>query len=318
MHIHSCLRAALAACVLAVLAAAPASADPVVAKLRVEAGGKALDPGNRYVNDTVTFDTAKTSTCGGSGDSKTLEGPTALGALVQGSDYSRRLRPVEVSDEFPFGLFVCGIGGYSSSPTQFWGLRVNHAEATVGGDQYRVKPNDEVLWSLIQSPTGPNSGRELVLVAPDRTVRKGRRIAVRVLAYDGEGTAEPAAGVALTGGAVTDAKGKARLRLGKAGRWLVRGTRGTDIPTVPTAFCVWAESKDECDGVALERTVGTDGRDSIDGIRAPEAILGRGGRDSIDARGGGIDTVGCGKGRDSVVADEHDRVGGDCEKVTRK
>lgn len=316
MHIHSLLRAALAACVLATAAAAPATAAPVTAKLRVEAGGKSLDRGYRYATDTATFNTSTTAACGGSGDSKTIEGPSALGALVSGSDYNARLRPVEVSDQFEFGLFVCGIGGRQSGES-FWGLRVNHAEAQVGGDQYALEPNDEVLWTFITFD-GANSGSELVLELPERNVRAGEPVEVRVLAYDAEGGSAPAAGVAITGGATTDAAGVARLVFDAPGRPVVRGTRGNDIPTEPERLCVWEASESECAAIPHERTVGTGVTDNLAGIAAPELILGRAGDDTVRSRGGGTDTVRCGRGRDTVKADRRDRVARDCERVLRK
>jgi hypothetical protein len=316
MHIHSLTRAALAACVLAATAATPAMAAPVTAKLRVEAGGKALDRGFRYVTDTATFATATTPACGGSGESKTVEGPTALGLLFDGAGYNARLRPVEVSDQFEFGLFVCGVGGYQSGES-FWGLRVNHAEAQVGGDQITLQPNDEVLWTHITF-NGANSGSELVLEATDHTVEVGEPLQLRVLAYDAEGTATPAGGVTLADGVTTDAEGRAEVVYDAGSRPVFRGTRGNDIPTEPERFCIWEVAESDCADFTRERTVGTERPDTVAGIAVPEYILGRAGNDTIRSRGGGEDIVRCGPGRDLVRADRRDSVGRDCERVVRK
>jgi hypothetical protein len=47
-------------------------------------------------------------------------------------------------------------------------------------------------------------------------------------------------------------------------------------------------------------------------------IRARGGADSIRATNGKRDVISCGSGRDRVVADRRDRVGRDCERVTRR
>jgi hypothetical protein len=316
MHFHSLKAAAFAACVLTATAAAPATAAPITAKLRVEAAGKALDRGYRYVTDTTTFKTSNSEACGGSGKTDTVNGPTALGVLVDAADYNARLRPVEVSDQFEFGLFVCGIGGHQSGDS-FWGLRVNHAEAQVGGDRYALRTGDEVLWTHITFD-GANSGSELVLESEDRSVQVGEPVEVQVLAYGAEGNSTPAEGVTLASGVMTDATGRAELVFDAASRPTVRGTRGNDIPTEPKRFCIWETSETECDGFTRERTVGTESPDRIVGIAAPEFILGRGGNDVIRARGGGADIIRCGTGRDRVRADRQDRVGGGCERISRR
>ena len=317
MHIHSVQTAALAAaCLLAATAAAPATAAPVTAKVRVEAAGKALDPGYRYVTGATTFRTSKSPACGGSGERRKLDGPTALGALFSAAGYNARLRPVEVSDQFDFGLFVCGIGGHQSGES-FWSLRVNHVIAEVGADQFGLRQGDEVLWSFTKID-GPNSGSELVLEAADRTVQAGEAVQVRVLAYDAQGKSAPAEGVTLASGVTTDAEGRAQLVFDAASRRTVRGTRGNDIPTEPERFCVWETAASECAGFTRERTVGSGRADTVAGIAAPEYILGRGGNDTIRARGGGADVVRCGRGRDVVRADRRDRVRADCEEISRR
>ncbi len=56
------------------------------------------------------------------------------------------------------------------------------------------------------------------------------------------------------------------------------------------------------------RIVGGAGRDGL---------YGGGGGDAIRARDGSFDVVGCGSGRDEVVADRVDLVGVDCERIRR-
>jgi RTX calcium-binding nonapeptide repeat (4 copies) len=48
-----------------------------------------------------------------------------------------------------------------------------------------------------------------------------------------------------------------------------------------------------------------------------DRLFGGEGADSLNAKGGGFDVVGGGPGRDTVRADRGDRVGVDCEGVTR-
>jgi hypothetical protein len=50
----------------------------------------------------------------------------------------------------------------------------------------------------------------------------------------------------------------------------------------------------------------------------PEPIRADAGNDIVDVRGGGIDTVSCGPGRDTAYADRRDRVARDCERVIRR
>lgn len=320
MHIHSLTRAALAACVAAVFAAAPASAAPVQAQLRVEAGGFDLDRGWSYVNDTATFRTSRSAACGGTGDRKTVSGPTALGLLVHGADYNRRLRPVEVSDQFDFGLFVCGIGGFRSGPSAYWLYKVNHRGPEVGADQYRIRPGDQVLFYYQDTETGSNIGNELELRVGRTRLAKGRSTTVRAFEYDFEGRRAPAEGVRLVGAgdAMTGPDGRATIAFGRPGLPAVRGVRAGDIPTRVERFCIWKRAARECRRFTSERIVGTRGDDVIKGSSRRDLIIARAGNDRIDVRGGGIDRVRCGPGKDTVLADKRDRVGRGCERVIRR
>jgi TolB protein len=63
---------------------------------------------------------------------------------------------------------------------------------------------------------------------------------------------------------------------------------------------------------------GVDGNDVLMGGPGHDRLLGGFGRDTIRARDGERDIVGCGAGRDDVVADRIDLVGIDCERVRRR
>ncbi len=62
---------------------------------------------------------------------------------------------------------------------------------------------------------------------------------------------------------------------------------------------------------------GLGGADVLSGGAGSDRIFGGDGDDRISARDGAFDVVGCGPGRDSVVADRRDLVGADCELVSR-
>ena len=316
MHIHSLRRTALAACAFAALAA-PSAADAVTTQLRVEADGKDIGPGFHYVHNSVTYETS--TACGGTGDSYTIDGPSALGLLVQAADFTRALRPVQISDEFNFGKFVCGVGGYEGSDTAYWSYKVDHVLPEVGADQFPIdRSHEEVLWYFVNGTS--NSGNELELVLPDRAVRVGEKVEVTVREYDISGRASPAAGVRLTGagGEMTGMDGTAEVVFEDVGTRYIRGVRGPDIPTVTEHLCAWETDASVCDRWLTGWVVGTAQADRMRGTANPERITGRGGSDRINSRGDGeADSVRCGPGDDVARVDELDRVKRSCETVRR-
>jgi Ca2+-binding RTX toxin-like protein len=321
MHIHSLKRAATAACVLAALAAAPASAATVTTQLRVEANGHDLDPGWRYAHDSVSYSTSESAACGGTGDEKSIAGPSALGLLLQGGTYNGALAFTQVSDQFEFGQFVCAVGPYESSSSRYWLYKVDHVAAEVGADQFTIEPtHDQVLWYFVDSAAGVNTGNELGLVADQRDAQVGTPVRVGVAEYGLNGEFTPAAGVRILGGdgAVTDELGFATLVFETAGRPVIRGIRGSDIPTDALRLCIWEDSADECAGAMQGRIVGTGEGDTLRGTAARERIVARGGPDTINSRDTVRDIVHCGAGRDTVRADRLDRVRRDCERVARR
>ncbi len=70
-------------------------------------------------------------------------------------------------------------------------------------------------------------------------------------------------------------------------------------------------------GPADELLCGLGGNDQVRGGRGSDRLFGGGGGDWINARDGAFDVLGCGAGRDTVVADPGDLVGADCEVVSR-
>jgi hypothetical protein len=322
MHIHSLRRVAIATCAVLALAASPAAADSVTTKLRVEAGGTDIGPGWHYVHDLVSYETSTSEACGGSGSLQAIDHPTALGVLVQAAEFTRALRPVQISDQFDFGPFVCGIGGRESSDDSFWLYKVDHVAPEVGADQFEIdRDGREVLWYFVNSTAGVNTGNELVLRPADEIVEAGTPTTVVVEEYDANGDAQPASGVSILGAGEaieTGPDGSATLVFEEADRPVIRGIRGSDIPTDAQRLCVWEESRTECETFVSQWIVGTAERDRIEGGEESERIMGRQGRDVIDSRGDdAMDKVRCGRGRDVARVDELDRVARNCETVRR-
>src|ERR1044072_2875367 len=136
------------ACALSLLAAAlfapVASADTVGVDLRVltDTGNSLTDI--RQYTDTTAVPTSPKAECfgpgsGGSGTPRTINGPTALGALSDASRANGSLNPFLVTDKFLDSLGslgVCAVGGvsFASDFSNFWQVRVDHKATQKGGD----------------------------------------------------------------------------------------------------------------------------------------------------------------------------------------
>jgi RTX calcium-binding nonapeptide repeat (4 copies) len=307
---------ALVATVAAVAVLAPATANAAEqADLRVEGGGRPLAAAT-YLTDTARIKTASSSSCKGSGDVKTVQGPTALGLLWSGSAVTKQLRPVAVSDEFSFGLLVCGISSFVGGDTAYWLYKVDHKTPEIGADQYPLKGSEQVLWYFSDTTANVNTGDELVLQAPARA-EPGGTVAVRVWSYDAAGKRTPAAGAVVQGEdeATADGQGRATLDTPTRGTLRLRAERGADVPSQTVSVCITA--KPSCSSRRGKRIIGTAKADRIAGTKGPDTVSTGAGADRVSVRGGGRDTVRCGKGRDRVSADRSDRVGRDCEVVKR-
>jgi Tol biopolymer transport system component len=68
---------------------------------------------------------------------------------------------------------------------------------------------------------------------------------------------------------------------------------------------------------ADDRLCGFAGKDVLRGLTGRDGLFGGEGDDDLLARDGSFDVVGCGPGRDDVVADRVDLVGVDCERIRR-
>ncbi|MBN1530363.1 MAG: DUF4430 domain-containing protein [Thermoleophilaceae bacterium] len=295
----------------AVLAAPATAGAAEQADLRVEAG-RQLSAAS-YVTDTARIKTTKSSTCNGSGETKTIQGANALSLLWSASAQTKALRPVAVSDEFDFGLLVCSVSSYTSSDSAYWLFKVDHKLPEVGADQYALKGGEEVLWYYSDTAANLNTGDELVLQAPARAKPDGD-VKVRVWVYDSAGKRSAAAG-ATVGGQTTDAGGRATLSAPAKGSLKLRAERGGDIASQTLSVCVTA--RDGCPSRRGKKLHGSAKADRIKGTKGPDTVAAGGGADRISVSGGGRDTVRCGSGKDRVSADRKDRVGRDCEVVKR-
>ena len=305
----SCAAAALAA------GASTAPAHAAIADLRVEAGGQVLTNAS-YTTSTETITTDRSQpACGGTGQTRTIEGLTALGLLAAAAERRPPLQPLRISDKFSFGLLVCGVFDFISGENGFWLYKVDHRSPEVGGEAFKLRGGEEVLWYFQDTTRNRNTGDELVVDAPVRAA-EGRDFQVTVYAYDFAGRRRPAAGARVLFGeraTFADAAGRARGRL-VDGEVIRAGRRG-DIPSAPVPVCIGA-ARDECGSVRGKRIVGGDAGERIKGTRGSDVIRSGDGNDRIDVRGGSEDRVRCGDGRrDRVRLSADDRATRDCEIV---
>jgi hypothetical protein len=231
----------VAACALALTlvlsTAALAVAKGPVADLRVIGSGGKVLADDSFGATTASIKTSPQATCfgtgtGGSGKTVTVNGPTALGMLIQASKFTSTLKPLQLTDAFSFGLGLCNIGSSKATKTLSWYLKVDHVNPELGGEVVKVKAGDEVLWALAAFPY-PD---ELALSGPAKATA-GEPFSVRVFSYDEKGKKKPAAGVTVSGASEpTGADGRTTVTLTKPRRLIAR--HGKDIPSNQVAVCV--------------------------------------------------------------------------------
>ena len=329
-------RRALCAATLAVLCAAATAraahaAEDVVAELRVVSPNGVLEPGTSYVTSSERIKTDPKARCfvdgeGGSGDRVRLAGATAMGVIETAGDANRDLRPLSATDEFGFGLGLCGIGDVEARRSKFWSVTLNHQASQVGGDQVTLSQGDEVLWSLTKFPPEP----ELELDAAPGTTPGTLEVSVKrwvcSTAFpppDPVCESEPAPGATVSGGdsnATTDAGGVADVPLASAGEYTLQATLAAHLDSNLAEVCVSAEAgacPDPGDPPS-RRIVGRDKDDDFAATEGWDVVRARGGDDRVSIRSGGADRVNCGAGRDLVLtasADDDDQLARNCERV---
>ena len=217
---------ALAGLVAAGITAGPAAAaGKVPATVRVVTNSGKILVDKQFKTGTTTVNTNKANpTCFGgesTASSKTLNGPTSLGLLYQASKAVKTLRPLSLTDEFDFGIGVCTIGGVTPPSTGFWLFKHNHADSMSGAELTTLKKNDVDLWYEVKD-FNAEPPLELFAKAPAK-VKKGATAKVRVFGYDSKGKRSPVKGAKLSaGGALTDAKGYAKVKVTKQTKIVAR------------------------------------------------------------------------------------------------
>lgn len=323
--------ATIAALALLGGSAGTAGAKTATVELRVLTEDATLEQGTRYVVGREQVRTDPGAQCnfggaGGSGERYRFDRPTALGLLRGASRSNARLRPLSITDEFGFGLAVCGIGEADDSPGTFWNLRKNHRETSKGADLQGVSSGDEILFYLAPDSFPDSNVPELELRVAPRA--NPGLVDVSVIAhqcaYDSETFAfdcgsVPAEGATVWGGdfpVVTGPDGRAQVSVSAQRAYRLRAEDDPSIPSKVLEVCV-DDQIGRCP-VAQPRTiVGRVQPDRIRGGRGDDEIrAGRGG-DVIRIANGGNDKVRCGAGRDKVIrkrGDGADELRG-CERV---
>lgn len=193
----------------AALACAPAYAAPVKVKLRVEGAAKTIFEG-RVVTDVheVTGDESGPHKCDGTnGGANPTPGPTATGALDDGSDSFNFSWSGSWSPSFE-DFIVNQIGPDTATATQFWGLAINGNDAELGGCQQQVERGDEVLYAY-----DAFGKKHILLLSGPAATRVGKRLSVKVV----DGRTGAAVKGARVRGKRTNAKGVVRMRFRSRG-----------------------------------------------------------------------------------------------------
>jgi len=181
------IRPALLA-LLGLLLLAPAASANVTAHLRVLTPNKVLDPGTDYIVDQgVTVPTRPDADCfgppGGSGAEYTYDKPNPLSLLATAGRTDKSVAPLLLTDQFGFGLGICGIGGKEAEAGKsFWYFKSDHQESTVGADQVELSNGDEVLFYLAPDRFPEPNPAELELRAP-AGVEAGQPFTAKVIEH---------------------------------------------------------------------------------------------------------------------------------------
>jgi Ca2+-binding RTX toxin-like protein len=324
---------------IAAFAIPSAATATVTAKLRVLTPDRVLDPGTTYIVDEgVTVPTRPDADCfgapGGSGAEFTYERPNALSLLATAGRTTKSVAPLSLTDQFGFGLGICGIGGVEATMGEaFWYYKANHEEAAVAADELTIDDGDEILFYLAPEAFPNPNPAELELIAPPRA-KAGEPFAVSVVEHKCVSessppfaitcTSGPATGVSVSGGdavATTGPDGSAQITVGSPGEAALGAARGADIPSETLATCV-AELIESCPAQRGISLVGSPRGDRVKGTAGSDSIRSRGGDDKLNLRQGGADSVNCGKGRDTVKIRRADAdalvIKSSCERVQRR
>ncbi len=267
--------------------ASVAEAKTIPAELRVvDSDGTVLAEQTQYTSkEGVEVRTDRKADCfgdgtGGSGQKVDVPGGSALAQLVDGGRADRDLRPLSVSDNFDFGLALCGIGEAVSPQTGYFYLKTNHVASQTGGDLTEVGRGDEVLWYLIEDFNDPIPD-ELELTAPiHRQVGRGRVREGRLLRR----RRDEVPGRGRDGDRCRRADRRRREDDGLAAADVLEltATREGSIPSNEEAVCTTKPA--QCPAGYTATIAGTGGDDKVATGRDAETVLAGGGDDRISAQ----------------------------------
>jgi hypothetical protein len=224
---------------LALVLAIPGAAIAATVTVRVEGRDATLLPATTVTTDAtaVNKDGDPTHTCAGDSAAGALEQATRGqwgGQWFSGLGYSVETLLGE-AHAFP--------------DPEFWSLVRSNVETTTGVCDTTLQNGDEVLFFVARCDVGPPPDyactnppiRPLGLLGVPRSVRRGQAFTVRVVRYDADGTASPAAGATVEGGgvsAVADSAGAATLTLAGSGPAALRARRADSARSASRAVCV--------------------------------------------------------------------------------
>ncbi len=315
------------ACLGAAALPSVATADPVLAELRVEGPAGTLDPGSWYVTDTEQI---RKSLPGDAciRDQGRLEyvGPTALGIVQTGSESTAALRQVRVRQD-EAGPFVCEIGDIKGRPFgdpdgfSGWTFWENWVSGSSSADLVTLVDGDQILWVFSDYGSAmTNTGDALELRGVPAGDTDGS-FEVEVVAHRFDGAVSPAEGATIAGATTTSALGGGRYAVTvPEGRTTLTATRGIDIPSNHVTTCFDPDPA-ACPSEHGRTIFGSENGDRLAGTPGWDRIDGNAGDDRIKIRSGGEDRVDCGGGTDKVVrkgADDDDKIKANCERIRRR
>lgn len=234
-----------AAVLAAMLACAPAWAEPVNVQLRVEGATATIFEGPVTTDGKQIDKGDGPHPCDGTnGGANPSPGPTATSALDDGSlaggftwDGSWAAPSFE-------DFLINAIGPDASDSSRFWGIAVNFTPLSVGGCQKRVQTGDEVLFGYDFF-----SKLHLLKIDGPATARPGQPLQVTVT--DGQnGSPIANAGIVGGAGAVTGPDGSATVSFDSPGLKLLKAERADSIRSDALVVCVPEPDKSDCAGAA--------------------------------------------------------------------
>jgi hypothetical protein len=294
-------------CLLAALAASPASARQSLAQLRVEGPGETLDPGTWYVTGTEQIRRSRSSdACIRRKGTFRFRGPTALGIARTGAEHRKPLRQVRVRRD-EAGFFVCEIGSIRGRPFAHpdgfagWSYWLDFEFGSQAADLVDLDNGDRVLWVYGDFGSSMvNTGDTLELRRVPARDGDGS-FEVKVVAHAFNGGTSPASGATIEGAESVTPLGSGRYEIEVGnGFSTLRATRGPDIPSNQVRTCFRADKAD-CPSAHGRRIFGSSRGDEIRGTKGWDRINSGKGKDRIDLTTGGDDRVHCGRGEDFVA-----------------